>query len=115
MFVLPVGALPKPFSGRGLCPAVEIERQLDPMVEIGLGTKSFSIDVDIAPVFPTFHDDGGAALPFKRRVMDGRVDAAHDAPLAYGDAHLAVDHEGDAAEHFLFLDTAALSYSRPYA
>ena len=38
----------EPFSGRGLYPAVEFERQLDPMAEIGLGAKSISIDVDIA-------------------------------------------------------------------
>ena len=36
------------------------------MVEIAFGTDSISIDVDIAPVFPTFHDDGGAPPPFKR-------------------------------------------------
>jgi hypothetical protein len=47
--------------------------------------------------------------------MNSWVNAAHDAPLAYGDAHLPIDHEGDATEHFLFLDAPALSYSRPYA
>src|SRR5262249_40415617 len=98
-----------PFLGRGLCAAVEIERKLDPTVEIGLGAKSFSIDMDIAAVFPTLHDDGGAALPFKRRVMDGRGDAAHNTPFADGDAHLALDHESKAAEHAFFRNAAARS------
>jgi hypothetical protein len=41
--------------------------------------------------------------------MVGRVDAAHDATLAYGDAHLALHHKGKAAKHFLFLDAQVLS------
>jgi hypothetical protein len=61
------------------------------MVEIALRAQSIGIDLDIAPIFPTFHEDGRAPLPFKRFVMGRRVDAAHDATLAYGDAHLAVD------------------------
>jgi hypothetical protein len=103
-----------PFPGRSLCPAVVIERHPDPMVEIGPGGKSFNIDVDIAAVFPTFHEDGGAAFFLESRIMGFWVDSARDAPLAYGDAHLALDHESDAAKHFLFLDTAVLSYSHPY-
>ena len=55
------------------------------------------------------------SVPFDRRVMGAGVDAAHDAILADGDAHLALNHEGNAAKHFLFLDTAAFSYSRSYA
>jgi hypothetical protein len=104
-----------PFPGRGLCPAVEIEREPDPIVEIALGPKSVSVDSDVAPVLPTFHDHSGTAFPSESHVMVRRVDAAHDATLPYGDAHLALDHESDAAEHFLFCDAPALSNSRPYA
>lgn len=104
----------EPFSGRGLYPAVEFERQLDPMAEIGLGAKSISIDVDIARYSRRFMTTVVQAS-VRPPCHGGRVDAAHDAILADGDAHLARNHEGNAAKHFLFLDTAAFPYSRSYA
>ena len=99
----------KPFPGRGLCPAVELKRQPDPEVEIAFGAKSITGDSDVAPVFPTFHDHSGAPLPSEGFIMGSWVDAAHDAPLPHGDAHLPLDHESDATEHFLFFDAAVLS------
>src|SRR5215469_10048941 len=41
--------------------------------------------------------------------------AAISATLAYGNAHLPIDHNCKAGEHFLFLDGPAFSDSGPYA
>ena len=80
------------------------------MVETGLGAKGLSIDVDIAPVFPTFHDDGGA--PFRSSAVSwvgGSMRRHMMRPLTR-----IFNHESDAAKHFLLLDTAVLSYGRPH-
>ena len=66
------------------------------MVETGLGAKGLSIDVDIAPVFPTFHDDGGAPPPFKRPSLT----VTHILPSTM---------KAMPAKHLLFLDTAVSS------
>ena len=98
-----------PFPGRDLCPAVEIECQPDPIVELAARLQGVGGDVDKSPIRATFHNDCRAAVPFERRIVEGWVDPAHDARRSYGDAHLALDHKSKAAEHAFFRNAAARS------
>jgi hypothetical protein len=78
------------------------------VVEFALCLYGVGANVDVSPVPATFHNDGRASVAFQRRIMNRWVDAAHNSRLAYGDAHLAFDHKGDATEHSLFLGAAAV-------
>ncbi|HEV2314076.1 MAG TPA: hypothetical protein VGR94_02120 [Candidatus Acidoferrales bacterium] len=85
---------------------VIIQRQPNPIVEVGLCPYGFGINVYKASVLSSPHDHGAATLPLQRGIVDGGINPAHDAFLAYANAHLSLNHEGNAAEHCFLLNAA---------
>jgi hypothetical protein len=58
---------------------------------------------DESTILPSFHHHGPTPLALQQRVVKARINTAHNPVPADADAHPSADHEGNTAEHFLFL------------
>jgi hypothetical protein len=58
--------------------------------------------MDKAPIRSPLHFDSPDTSALDRQFVQLRVDTTHQSVMANTDTHLAVHHEGDAAEHLPF-------------
>src|SRR5580765_5770859 len=62
------------------------------------------MNVNVALIWTTFHDDRLAPFPFDGRAVRSGIDAAHDPCGARGHAEVSANHEPNTSEHLLLFD-----------
>ncbi len=85
---------------------VIIQRQPNPIVEAGLRSYGFGVNMYKASVLSSSHDDGVTTFALQRSIVNGRINPTHDAFLANADTHFPLNHERNAAEHSLLFNAA---------
>lgn len=88
-------ALPRRFRT-----TIEVEAQSDPVVQGAFGPDGVCAHENETAVRSPLHPYCSDAFPLDGRIVPIRIDPAHQATVANGDAHLPAHHEADPAEHF---------------